>query len=134
MQFLHTHLEELQKTYDGVYLIRNERHFSLYNFFDGQVFQPDFVLFLGKENGETLSYQLFIEPKGEHIEDFDRWKEDFLKEINTERKSELIIETNTIALSVCRFIKTRTKMSFGKPLTKPYNYKHQIGLTHNTLL
>ena len=91
VQFLQKHLEALQKTYDGVYLIRNERHFSIYNFFDGQAFQPDFVLFLGKENGETLSYQLFIEPKGEHIEDFDRWKEDFLKEIDTERKSELII-------------------------------------------
>lgn len=81
--FLQTYLDKLQETYTNVYLIRNERHFSIYNFFNGRAFQPDFVLFLGKENGETQSYQLFIEPKGEHLADFDRWKEDFLKEIDT---------------------------------------------------
>ena len=31
-----------------------------------------------------LSYQLFIEPKGEHLTENDRWKEDFLKEICAE--------------------------------------------------
>lgn len=112
VQFLQAHLEELQKTYDGVYLIRNERHFSIYNFFDGQAFQPDFVLFLGKENGETLSYQLFIEPKGEHIEDFDRWKEDFLKEIDTERKSELIIEDKNYRIVGLPFYQDKNQNEF----------------------
>ncbi|MCY3720975.1 hypothetical protein F4X88_06355 [Candidatus Poribacteria bacterium] len=116
MQFLQTHLEELQKTYDGVYLIRNERHFSIYNFFDGQAFQPDFVLFLGKENGETLSYQLFIEPKGEHIEDFDRWKEDFLKEIDTERKSELIIEDKHYRIIGLPFYQEKNQNQFRETL------------------
>lgn len=116
MQFLQAHLEELQKIYDGVYLIRNERHFSIYNFFDGQAFQPDFVLFLGKENGETLSYQLFIEPKGEHIEDFDRWKEDFLKEINTERKSELIIEDKHYRIVGLPFYQDKNQNEFREAL------------------
>lgn len=116
VQFLQTHLEDLQKTYDGVYLIRNERHFSIYNFFDGQAFQPDFVLFLGKENGETLSYQLFIEPKGEHIEDFDRWKEDFLKEIDTERKSELIIEDKNYRIVGLPFYQDKNQNEFREAL------------------
>jgi len=29
----------------------------------------------------VLTYQLFIEPKGKHLKEHDRWKEDFLKEI-----------------------------------------------------
>ena len=57
-------------------------HFTLYNFFDGRAFQPDFVLFLQERNGETITYQLFIEPKGQHLEEQDRWKENFLKEIS----------------------------------------------------
>ncbi len=116
VQFLQTQLEELQKTYDGVYLIRNERHFSIYNFFDGQAFQPDFVLFLGKENGETLSYQLFIEPKGEHIEDFDRWKENFLKEIDTERKTELIIEDKNYRIIGLPFYQEKNQNEFREAL------------------
>ncbi len=116
VEFLQTHLKELQETYDDVYLIRNERHFSIYNFFDGKAFQPDFVLILGKENGETLSYQLFIEPKGEHIEDFDRWKEDFLKEIDTERRSELIIEDKNYRIIGLPFYQERNQNQFREAL------------------
>ena len=116
VEFLQTHLAELQETYDDVYLIRNERHFSIYNFFDGKAFQPDFVLILGKENGETLSYQLFIEPKGEHIEDFDRWKEDFLKEIDTERKTELIIEDKKYRIIGLPFYQERNQNQFREAL------------------
>ena len=116
VQFLQTQLEKLQKTYDGVHLIRNERHFYIYNFFDGKAFQPDFVLLLGKEDGETLSYQLFIEPKGEHIEDFDRWKEDFLKEIDTERKSELIIEDKNYRIIGLPFYQEKNQNEFREAL------------------
>ena len=116
VQFLQTHLAELQETYDNVYLIRNERHFSIYNFFDGKAFQPDFVLILGKENGETLSYQLFIEPKGEHIEEFDRWKEDFLKEIDTERKTELIIEDKNYRIIGLPFYQQKKQNEFREAL------------------
>lgn len=116
VQFLQTQLEELKKTYVDLFLIRNERHFSIYNFFDGQAFQPDFVLFLAKENGETLSYQLFIEPKGEHIEDFDRWKEDFLKEIDTERKTELIIEDKNYRIIGLPFYQEKNQNQFRETL------------------
>lgn len=85
-------IQETERNYETIYLLRNEGHFSLYNFSDGQGFQPDFVLFLREKNGNALSYQLFIEPKGEHIADGDRWKEEFLQEICTEYQSKVLTE------------------------------------------
>lgn len=83
VHWLERQMQKLQAQYKEIFLLRNEGFFAIYNFSDGQAFQPDFVLFLRQKNGETLSYQLFIEPKGEHIADHDRWKETFLKEIAT---------------------------------------------------
>ena len=92
VQMLDRWIQESDKTYEAIYLLRNEGHFSIYNFSDGKPFQPDFVLFLRERNGNALSYQLFIEPKGEHIADNDRWKEDFLKEIRAEYQSKILTE------------------------------------------
>ncbi len=80
--------------YEAIYLIRNEGHFSLYNFSDGKGFQPDFVLFLRENNGESLTYQLFIEPKGEHIAEGDQWKVEFLQQICAEYPSRTFTEDN----------------------------------------
>ena len=87
-------IQDTEKKYETIYLLRNEGHFSLYNFSDGQGFQPDFVLFLREKNGDALSYQLFIEPKGEHLADGDRWKEEFLKEICVEYQSKVLTENS----------------------------------------
>ncbi len=92
VQMLDRWIQESDKTYDDIHLLRNEGHFSIYNFSDGKPFQPDFVLFLRERNGKSLSYQLFIEPKGEHLAETDRWKEDFLKEICAERHSKILTE------------------------------------------
>lgn len=83
-------IESLKSQYDDIYLMRNEGHFSIYNFSDGQAFQPDFVLYMNKKNGESVTYQIFIEPKGDYLAEHDRWKEDFLKEIKQEYKSNLL--------------------------------------------
>ena len=87
-------IQETERNYETIYLLRNEGHFSLYNFSDGQGFQPDFVLFLREKNGNALSYQLFIEPKGEHIADRDRWKAEFLQEICAEYQSKVLTENS----------------------------------------
>ena len=92
VQMLDRWIQESDKTYEDIHLLRNEGHFSIYNFSDGKPFQPDFVLFLREKNGASLSYQLFIEPKGEHLAETDRWKEDFLKEICAERHSKILTE------------------------------------------
>lgn len=77
-------MQKLQAQYEQIYLLRNEGHFAIYNFADGQAFQPDFVLFLRKKGGKLLMYQLFIEPKGRYLKEHDRWNEAFLKEITNE--------------------------------------------------
>ena len=83
-------ISNLKRSYDEVYLMRNEGHFAIYNFSDGQAFQPDFVLFLREKGGEIITYQLFIEPKGEFISEHDRWKEDFLSEIKEQYKDTIL--------------------------------------------
>ena len=83
VRMLTRQMQKLQEKYEKIYLLRNEGHFAIYNFADGQAFQPDFVLFLREKSGEMLLYQLFIEPKGKHLKEHDRWKEDFLREITT---------------------------------------------------
>ncbi len=83
-------IENLKSKYEDIYLMRNEGHFAIYNFSDGQAFQPDFVLYMKEKNGQSLTYQLFIEPKGAYLAEHDRWKEDFLKEIKHEYKGNVL--------------------------------------------
>lgn len=83
-------MQKLQEQYNEIYLLRNERHFAIYNFADGRAFEPDFVLFLRDKDGDLLFYQLFIEPKGKYLGEYDRWKEKFLQEITSEFGSRLL--------------------------------------------
>jgi type III restriction enzyme len=77
--------DKLKDQYKNIYLLRNERHFKVYSFDNGQALEPDFVLFLEKEKPDmNLHYQIFIEPKGEHLIEHDQWKEDFLKQLKDE--------------------------------------------------
>ena len=80
--FIKGAITKLKKRYEDVYLLRNEKSFQLFRFSDGKAFEPDFVLFLKEKlSNETIVYQLFIEPKGEGYMEGDKWKEDFLKDI-----------------------------------------------------
>ncbi len=90
VRMLDRQMGKLGEEYEEIYLLRNESHFSIYNFDDGRAFQPDFVLFLREKSGELLVYQLFIEPKGRHIKEHDIWKEDFLKEITTQYERKIL--------------------------------------------
>ena len=90
VRMLDRQMDTLKQKYDGIYLIRNERHFKIFSFSDGQAFEPDFVLFLQEKNGKMLTYQIFIEPKGKHLKEHDKWKEKFLKEITKKYKEEIL--------------------------------------------
>ena len=92
VELMNRWIQKAEATYKDIYLLRNERHFAIYNFSDGRTFEPDFVLFLRKQNGESLNYQLFIEPKGKHLIKYEQWKEDFLKEIRADRHSKVLTE------------------------------------------
>jgi type III restriction enzyme len=79
--------QKLQAKYKNIYLVRNEGHFKLYSFDRGQAFEPDFVLFLTeKKKNISIYYQVFLEPKGEHLFEHDKWKEDFLLAMRTKHK------------------------------------------------
>lgn len=87
MDLFHKKIATLQKKYDEIYLVRSERAFALYSFDDGQRFEPDFVLFLrSKKRQDDITYQVFIEPKGDQLLLLDKRKNDFLQDINNNAK------------------------------------------------
>ena len=94
IKLLETWIQNEGGVYKDIYLLRNERHFTIHNFSDGEAFEPDFALFLHKQNGESLTYQLLIEPKGRHLIKHEQWKEDFLKEIRADRDSKVLTENH----------------------------------------
>ena len=91
VRMLDAQMDELKEKYDGVYLVRNERHFKIYNFDDGQAFEPDFVLFLREKNGNTLIRQIFIEPKGKYLQAHEKWKKNFLEQIKEKFSGEVLV-------------------------------------------
>jgi type III restriction enzyme len=84
--------ENFKQKYKEIYLIRNELHFKIYNFDDGMPFAPDFVLFMKTLKGEQITYQIFIEPKGKHLEKIDEWKEKFLLKIKEQFSSKGLLK------------------------------------------
>ena len=74
---------KLAEKYHDIYLIRNEKDLKIYSFTSEDAYQPDYVLFLKKKNNNTKTdyIQIFIEPKGDHLRNTDKWKEDAMKQI-----------------------------------------------------
>jgi type III restriction enzyme len=79
IKYIDKRYADLKKKFKDAYLIRNERDFKIYNFYDGRALEPDFLLYLiGKEKKDTMYYQVFIEPKGGPWLRDDAWKEKFI--------------------------------------------------------
>lgn len=94
VEFLNNQIGNFKnRGYDKVYLLRNEEVYKIYDYDTGRGFQPDFLLFLGKER-ENISYQIFIEPKGGNLLDHDEWKNIFLKQITDRYKDEVLTAEN----------------------------------------
>lgn len=69
------------------YVVRNERipELAIYSFEAGERFEPDFLLFVRKQRSEgSLTYQGYVEPKGNQFLDNDAWKEVFAMQIEKE--------------------------------------------------
>jgi len=82
VKYFSTFVNDLKKEYEKVFLVRNERQLVLYSFDDGERFEPDYLLFLRKKHSSGYDqYQIFVEPKGDHLIQDDKWKEDFLLQI-----------------------------------------------------
>lgn len=93
-------MDNLKSKFIDIHLLRNELFFKIYNFSDGQAFQPDFVLFMKKKNGEEINYQLFIEPKGNKLifEKDEIKKEKFLSEIERNFKIDKICDSKNLRI------------------------------------
>lgn len=77
-------VKDLKAKYDEIYLVRNERipALAIYEFETGERFEPDFLLFLQEKGTDGYTQeQVYIEPKGSHLLEKDKWKEDFLLKI-----------------------------------------------------
>ena len=76
------YVDKLQTKYDKIYLVRNERQVHLYSFEGGERFEPDYILYLCKNHTDSMEQLIvFVEPKGTHLLENDKWKEDFLLEL-----------------------------------------------------
>jgi type III restriction enzyme len=125
VKLIHNTIEKIKQKYDDVYLLRNERFFQIHQFSDGRSFEPDFVLFLKeKGTGKNILYQLFIEPKGDHLIATDKWKEEFLEEIESNYKITEILDNNHFRIIGLPFYNEKiTKSKFLKKFEKELKFK-----------
>ncbi|KXK42830.1 MAG: Type III restriction enzyme, res subunit [Bacteroidetes bacterium OLB11] len=111
--------EGLNQKFENIYLIRNEREIKIFDKL-GRAFEPDFLLFCKQRNGEQMTFQVFIEPKGEHLKGHDKWKEDFLNEIRAEQKT-IKIHTDTYLITAVPFYNYNNENEFKKTLENTLN-------------
>ncbi|WP_311198630.1 hypothetical protein [Jeotgalibaca sp. MA1X17-3] len=105
IDFINTYMVELKMKYEEVYLIRNERKVKVVEIGGIRGFMPDFLLYL---KDEAATYQVFIEPKGDHLRKQDQWKEDFLLSLTERSDIEVLAENKEIRLIGLKFYSTTT--------------------------
>ncbi|WP_238698519.1 DEAD/DEAH box helicase family protein [Helicobacter pylori] len=86
LDFINDHKEVLDKKFKEWCVLRNDRFTELRVFcnienspYYAQGFEPDFILFARTHSDEFLGFTCYMEAKGEHLEHFSAWKEEFLK-------------------------------------------------------
>ncbi|WQT99936.1 DEAD/DEAH box helicase family protein [Helicobacter pylori] len=83
--FINDHKELLDKKFKEWCVLRNDHFAELKVFcniegpFYAQGFEPDFILFSQTHEDEFLGFTCYMEAKGEHLEHFNAWKEEFLE-------------------------------------------------------
>lgn len=93
-------MHDLETKWDDIHLVRNERFIKIYAFEDGAAFEPDFLLFANDKKKGDVSWQIFIEPKGNQFlgdsRTFDdgkeAWKQRFLLQIKDRFKTATLLE------------------------------------------
>ena len=116
VQYIGSKADEIKEKYDEFYLVRNEKLVKLFSFADGRGFEPDFLLFAikGDSMKESVIYQLFMEPKGEHIEEYDAWKDKFLREIKQDDRAKNLYESTEYRIVGLPFYTESGKYDFYK--------------------
>lgn len=106
--------DDLKKKYKDVKLIRNEKAFNIHSFDgakNGAKFEPDFLLLL---KDDKCTYQVFCEPKGEHLLEYDSWKNQFLKDITAFEKDDKI-KLNDINTKALKLYENKCYKIYGVP-------------------
>lgn len=111
--------EGLNQKFENIYLIRNEREIKIFDKL-GRAFEPDFLLFCKQRDGEQMTFQVFIEPKGEHLKGLDKWKDDFLNKIRAEQKT-IKIHTDTYLITAVPFYNYNNENEFKTTLENTLN-------------
>ncbi len=109
----------LNQKFENIYLIRNERELKIFDK-RGRAFEPDFLLFCKQRNDKELTFQVFIEPKGKYLIGYDKWKEDYLKEIRNEQKV-INISTDTYLITAVPFYNYDNENEFKTTLENTLN-------------
>jgi len=104
-------IDDLRKKWSDVYILRNEGAFKIYDFNTGMAFEPDYVLLANDKKEFSVSWQIFIEPKGNHLLEKDAWKEKFLSDITD--KTRLICENNNVRIVGLPFYNHATEKQDG---------------------
>ena len=100
INFINDYIKQLKEKYNEVYLIRNERKVKIVEIDGTRGFMPAFLLYLQDENS---TYQIFLEPKGDHLRFQDKWKEDFLTSLGERNDVEVLTENEDVRLLGIKF-------------------------------
>ena len=100
INFINDYIKQLKEKYKEVYLIRNERKVKIVEIDGTRGFMPDFLLYL---QDESCTYQIFLEPKGDHLRVQDKWKEDFLTSLGERNDVEVLTENEEVRLLGIKF-------------------------------
>ncbi|MCX7641341.1 MAG: DEAD/DEAH box helicase family protein [Elusimicrobiales bacterium] len=122
--FMDNFINTLKEKYSEVALLRNEKHFQIYDFDTGQPFEPDFLLLLKNKNQKIITYQIFIEAKGDQFKDKygkfeyskEGWKEKFLLRFKSEAKPVLEFENEKFIILGLPFYNKLLENEFEKTI------------------
>lgn len=123
IKYIESIIDKLREKYTDIYLVRNELDLKIYAFEDGAAFEPDFVLFMRHKDSDDKfdNIQIFIEPKGAHIEAKDKWKEEFLLQIGEEAILTFETPNNKYRIWGLPFFIEEKKQAFANALNETLN-------------
>src|SRR5699024_2192536 len=100
INFIYDYIDKLKDIYTNDYLIKNKRNVKVVKINDIRGFIQIFLLYL---QDMLCTYQMFLEPKGDHLRQQDKWKEDFLASLSERDDVEVLNENEDVRLLGIKF-------------------------------
>lgn len=120
IELIDSFIEKLRQKYSDIALLRNEKFFQIFDFYEGRAFEPDFIMILKKRNKVISIYQIFVESKGDQFKDSqgkfegskEGWKQKFLLEIEEKSDTDLKLENKNFKLLGMPFYNEKLRQVF----------------------